>query len=135
MENLIIKRPCFYCGKGIKGRTDKKFCNDICRNQFNNKSNQEEGQHIRNINRILNRNRRILRSLLPKGSKSCSTTTGQLAFMQFHFSFYTHTHTNKNGNVFHFCYEFGYLTISQDKVIVVNRSTHLCLLSNTLQIP
>lgn len=25
------------CGKAIKGRTDKMFCSDLCRNRFHNK--------------------------------------------------------------------------------------------------
>lgn len=30
-------RYCLFCGERIKARIDKKFCNDSCRNAYNNK--------------------------------------------------------------------------------------------------
>ena len=31
---------CLECGEKIIGRSDKKFCNDACRNSYNNKQNK-----------------------------------------------------------------------------------------------
>lgn len=135
MENHVQARQCQCCSKTIRGRSDKKFCDDNCRNQFNNKIRGSENYHLRNINRILGRNRRILKELLPKGSEKVIISKRHLEFLQFHFCFYTHSHTNKKGNTFLFCYEFGYLTIAPDRVIVIRRSAHLNLLDPQPQFP
>ena len=29
-------KKCLSCGKLLKGRVDKKFCDDYCRNNYNN---------------------------------------------------------------------------------------------------
>ena len=126
-------RQCQYCAKTIRGRSDKKFCDDNCRNQFNNKIRESENHHLRTINRVLRRNRKILKELLPGDTDKVIITKRQLEFLQFHFCFFTHSHTNKNGNTFLFCYEFGYLTISPDRIIVIRRSAHLHLLSSLAQ--
>jgi hypothetical protein len=129
MEKESQPRLCQSCGKTIRGRSDKKFCHDNCRNQFNNKIRESESLHLKNINRILRRNRKILRDLLTPETDRVIISRAELEFLQFHFSFYTHSHTNKSGNTFHFCYEFGYLTISPERIIVIKRSAHLDLLN------
>jgi hypothetical protein len=49
------------------GRADKKFCNDLCRNNYNNQLNSNSYNLVRNINNILRRNRRIIEELNPSG--------------------------------------------------------------------
>ena len=34
-------RECLECGEPLKGRVDKKFCSDYCRNSHNNKVNKD----------------------------------------------------------------------------------------------
>ncbi len=57
-------KNCLACERPIKGRTDKKFCDDSCRNNYNNRLNSDATPLIRNINNILRKNRRILLDLL-----------------------------------------------------------------------
>ena len=62
-------KTCLACGKTLKGRIDKKFCDDYCRNNYNNQQ-KAKGNHsafVRNINNALLKNRKILESL--KGDK------------------------------------------------------------------
>jgi len=33
---IALLRHCRHCSKPVKGRTDKKFCSDGCRNAYNN---------------------------------------------------------------------------------------------------
>ncbi len=63
---------CVACGKLLKGRIDKKFCDDNCRNSYNNqqKAKGSYSAYVRTINNTLIKNRRILESLLPKGAES-----------------------------------------------------------------
>jgi hypothetical protein len=39
----------------------------------------------------------------------------------FSFKYFTHTYTNKKGNVYFFCYEYGYLLLEGDLLLVVKR--------------
>uniref|UniRef100_UPI00374D4ADE DUF2116 family Zn-ribbon domain-containing protein n=2 Tax=Ferruginibacter sp. TaxID=1940288 RepID=UPI00374D4ADE len=65
MTTDIAFKKCLTCGKTIKGRTDKKFCDDYCRNGYNNQLKAGDNNYVRNINNALRKNRRILESLLP----------------------------------------------------------------------
>jgi len=46
-------KNCPECDDKIKGRADKKFCSDACRNAFNNKLNSDANSTVRNINNAL----------------------------------------------------------------------------------
>ena len=58
-------RYCLNCNAEIKGRIDKRFCNDYCRNIYHNNLNKDSTNYIRNVNNILRKNRRILKKLNP----------------------------------------------------------------------
>ncbi|MEP7253841.1 MAG: hypothetical protein ABI683_15720, partial [Ginsengibacter sp.] len=68
------RKLCLTCGKQVKGRTDKKFCDDYCRNNYNNQLKSNSTNLIRNVNNALGKNRRILESLIP-GSEDIAKTT------------------------------------------------------------
>ncbi len=55
---------CLYCGNPVKGRTDKKFCNDYCRNNYNNQLKSKTVNIVRNINNALVKNIRILEGFI-----------------------------------------------------------------------
>ena len=59
------EKKCIECNKLLKGRADKKFCDDLCRNSYNNKLNSDTNGYVRNINNTLRKNRRILEETLP----------------------------------------------------------------------
>ncbi len=113
------KRLCPECGEVIKGRIDKKFCSDMCRNSFNNKVNSDTTNYVRNINNILRKNRRILEESL-QGEKT-TLARQKLVDKGFNFKYYTHHHTTRNNHTYIFCYEFGYLLIENDFVLIIKR--------------
>jgi hypothetical protein len=115
-----IERLCLECGKEVKGRRDKKFCDDQCRNTFNNKIGAETNPEIRHINGILKRNRKILEELLPPEGK-IKISAKRLRDLGFDFTFITHLYTTKTGSVYRYCYEFGYLLLEGDFYLVVRR--------------
>ena len=47
------KRRCLECNEEIIGRSDKKFCDDQCRNAYNNKKGSEKIMIVKKINKIL----------------------------------------------------------------------------------
>ena len=111
------EKPCLACGEPVKGRADKKFCDDLCRSNYNNKLNSDSTAEIRNINNILRRNRRILDSLVKNDGKT-RVLQMNLADRGFNFRFYTHTRLNPLGNEFRLCYDYGYM-LENDQVLVV----------------
>lgn len=116
---MADKRLCPECGEPIKGRVDKKFCSDACRNAYNNKQNADSTNYVRNVNNILKRNRRILEELNPEGKANVHKS--KLNDKGFDFSYFTNTYKNKNGETYHFCYEYGYLPIKGEFYLLVKR--------------
>jgi len=113
-------RQCQSCNKPIKGRSDKKFCDDYCRNNFNNQQRAEDNKLVRKINNALLRNRRILSNNLPESETVKRLKKETLAQQGFLFNFHTHQQNSTRGNLYRFCYEFGYLERG-DGVVVVRR--------------
>lgn len=112
-------RLCQNCGKPIQGRLDKKFCDDSCRNTYNNQQNAIPVNLIRNINNTLKKNRNILESLIPANEELAKTTRERLVRAGFNFRFFTHTYQSKKGNTYRYCYDFGYLELEGDWFLVV----------------
>ena len=112
---------CLTCDKHVKGRTDKKFCDDYCRNSFNNQLKATQNNLVRNINNALGKNRRILESLIHTTEEIAKTHKDKLLEKGFQFKYMTHTYTNKKGNVYFFCYDLGYMPLDNDWYLLVKR--------------
>lgn len=119
-----MSKYCLECEEEIKGRSDKKFCSDLCRNSYNNKINSESTNYVRNINGILRKNRRILEGLIPEGKETSKTRKDKLSSLGFNFQYYTNIYTTKKGVSYFFCYEFGYLPIENDYYFLVKRKEY-----------
>ncbi len=109
---------CLECGEKIIGRSDKKFCNDACRNSYNNKQNKDSSNLMRNINNKLRKNFRILSEQNFIDNKA-KTSKNKLSLAGFDFRFITHIKTYKNGAQYFFVYDFGYKLLDDDMVLVV----------------
>ena len=114
-------RLCLSCSKPVKGRTDKKFCDDYCRNNYNNQLKADSSNLVRNINNALGKNRRIMESLFVAGEEMAKTTKDKLLQKGFQFKYITHLYTNKKGNTYFFCYDLGYLPLDNDWYLIVKR--------------
>jgi hypothetical protein len=122
MAEALTLPSCKQCGKVLKGRIDKKFCDDSCRNNYNNAQNSDSTNLIRNINAILKKNRKILESFIAKSDKDMvKATKEKLIEAGFNFKHLTHTYKNKQGNLYIFCYEYGYLPLENDWMLLVHR--------------
>jgi len=118
---IAQERNCLSCGKAVKGRSDKKFCNDYCRNNFNNQLKREEKPLVRDINNILRKNRRILESLIKPGEPTAKSLKARMLELGFNLGYFTQIYTNKKGLVYYFCYEYGYLLLDGDWILIVKR--------------
>lgn len=121
MTAEIKPKLCLNCNKPVKGRTDKKFCDDYCRNNYNNQLKSNTINIVRNINNALGKNRRILENMFNEGEEMAKTTKSKLLQKGFQFKYFTHTYTNKKGNVYFFCYDLGYLALEGDWYLLVKQ--------------
>jgi len=118
IENVEPK-SCLKCGKTIRGRIDKKFCDDYCRNVYNNHVKADSNHYVRNINHILRKNRRILESLLPESRQDIKTNKDKLLLLGFCFQYFTNTNTNPRGETYFFCYDYGLKQLENDRYLIV----------------
>ena len=116
------QKACLECGESFHGRSDKKFCGDQCRNTFNNRCSQETNSIIRSVNHILRKNRKILEYLIP--DEDVRVSKRRLYEMGFNFEFATSRLITGDGQIYYFCYEFGYLALQDDVVQLVKRKDH-----------
>ncbi|AMR31981.1 hypothetical protein A0256_11375 [Mucilaginibacter sp. PAMC 26640] len=123
---MIAERTCLDCGDKLQGRADKKFCNDLCRNNYNNQLNSNSYNLVRNINNILRLNRRIIEELNPTGKTKI--TRDKMLIKGFNFDYFTSSFKTQAGSRYFFCYEYGYLPLDNDEVLLVKSKKELAKL-------
>lgn len=109
MNETNLKRNtnrCPYCDRLIEGRTDKMFCDDRCRNNYYYKVNSEQKAYIRYVNKILLKNRGILRTVNPYGRKLVSKRS--LEELGFDFNCYTSVYKTRKGKEYYLVYDQAY---------------------------
>jgi len=114
------QKLCLECSTPIKGRSDKKFCNDACRSAYNNGLNKDRRNLVRNINNRLKKNFRILESLNPEDKTKVSKS--KLTAKGFDFNYFTSIYTTKKGTVYYFVYNQGYLPLEGNYYALVKRN-------------
>lgn len=115
------EKLCLTCSKPVKGRSDKKFCDDYCRAAYNNDLKSAANNLIRNVNNALGKNRRILERLLPEGEPTAKTNKDKLLEKGFQFKYHTHLYQTKNEKTYFYCYEYGYLPLENNWYLIVKR--------------
>jgi hypothetical protein len=123
MSVLAEKKTSLASDKPLKGRIDKKFCDDYCRNNYNNqqKAKSSHSNYVRNINNALLKNRKILESILPNDEETAKANKDKLLRLGFQFKYFTHLYTTKTGKTYFYCYEYGYLPLENDWYLIVKR--------------
>ena len=99
---------CLNCSKELTGRTDKLFCDTYCKSSFHYKKKQGEKKSLfESIDKQLKTNRRLLK-LFNKAGKAV-VRKEELIAEGFNPKYLTHYWKNAKGEVYLFCYEFGFL--------------------------
>jgi predicted nucleic acid-binding Zn ribbon protein len=116
-------KKCLFCTKPLRGRADKKFCDDACRNSHNNqqKAKSNYSNYVRNINNTLFKNRRILEQILPANEEITRASQEKLVQKGYVFKYHTHTYTNHKGNIYYYCFDYGYLPLQNNRYLIVRR--------------
>ncbi|MCH2216779.1 MAG: hypothetical protein MK076_01675 [Flavobacteriales bacterium] len=115
MEN----RTCLECDNIVRGRVDKKFCSDYCRNAYNNRINKGSKNLIRNVNNRLRKNYKILSELNTRGKTKVLRT--KLYDQGFDFQLFTSIYTTKTGNTYFYVYDEGYLALENETFLLIKR--------------
>lgn len=105
-------RNCVSCGEEIEGRAGKKFCDLYCKSAHQYKINKEKKPSLFvAIDKQLRLNRRLLKDY----NKAGKSTIRKENFLNagFNPNYFTHYWKNKKGDVYLFCYEFGFLERSE----------------------
>ena len=108
------EKHCENCGKVLFGRTDKRFCNDTCRNTFNREKHLrekiKENENLPEIIRIIKRNYQILQSKrhgpLEEGLQLYMPVK-ELINDGFNFKYFTSIYEDEDG-LWRFCFERGW---------------------------
>ena len=99
---------CLYCSDPMEGRLDNMFCNPNCKSAHHYKrSHEKEASLYNQIDHQLKQNRRILKNF-NKGGKA-TIRKENLIGEGFNPKYFTHYWKNQKGDVYLFCFEFGFL--------------------------
>mgnify|MGYP001802905723 CR=1 FL=1 len=102
-----------YCDERPYGRAEQKFSSDFCRNQYHNQKKKSEYSYLRNINRILNRNRSILLRLYQQ--PRLTVRLDELLQAGFDPNYCTACIRNQQGTLIYYCYDMIYESVGPDK--------------------
>ncbi|WP_274474601.1 hypothetical protein [Mangrovimonas aestuarii] len=102
------ERTCLHCGKLLKGRSDKKFCDVHCKSSYQyQKTKSETPKFYVKVDKQIKLNRRILKFYNRAGKATIRREV--LLERGFNPRFFTHYWKNSKGDVYFFVYEFGFL--------------------------
>ncbi|MFK7787253.1 MAG: hypothetical protein AB8B56_19175 [Crocinitomicaceae bacterium] len=114
-------RTCLNCNTPIDGRAGKKYCDNYCKSNFNYiKNKSKENTFFKNVDAQLKKNRRLLKGFNKSGKSTIREE--KLLSAGFNPNFFTHYWKNSKGDVYLFCYEFGFnkrLENNQVKFVLV----------------
>ena len=105
---------CKECGKELRGRSDKKFCSDMCRNAFHNKKRKTELIKIAEVNKILIRNNRIFNKFLSENE--AFVDINQAINEGVDLTHFTSIQTNPIGEICFVCYDTGFVIKSLNMI-------------------
>ena len=114
MYTLLSQAVCRQCGHTLRGRSDKQFCDDSCRNQFNNQLNRGHQLLMRRVHSILRRNKKILEDIRKQG-KTC-VPAEMLLREGFSFRHCTAVETPTGKPQVFYCYDEGYRWVNEEAI-------------------
>lgn len=121
------KKKCQHCNDTFEGRTDKIFCSDYCKSAFHyNRNKEKQKSRFKLVDDHLKTNRRILSKFNKAGL--AVVRKEELEKQGFNPNFFTNYFKTKKGEVYLFCYEFGFLKktdAGKSKYVLVKWQTYM----------
>ncbi len=103
---------CPYCTTEITGRSNKKYCSVHCKSAHQYEKRKTEEQLYYSIDKQLKVNRKILKAYNKSGFSTVRKE--KLLLEGFNPKYFTHYWKNKKGQVYLFCYEYGFLELKEN---------------------
>lgn len=122
----MSKIKCPICNSPFSGRADKKYCSDQCRYIANNKHKIEIERPIQEINKVLRRNRSILKQLCPAGKGIVRREI--LEAMGFDPSVFSSLYLTSAKQVYYICYDYAFTPILDhliEKALIVYKQDYM----------
>ncbi len=113
-------RYCPSCNQEIIGRSDKIYCDPYCKSAHQYEYKKRDEKLYFEIDKQLKTNRKILK----KYNRQGKTTLRKEALIAegFNPKYFTHYWKSSKGNLYMFCFEFGFLAIKEknnDKYLLI----------------
>lgn len=108
---------CENCGKELKGRSDKRFCDDSCRNTYNHRQRMPDNEVMSPVINILKKNRNILMTEFDKDHRTM--TKSELMSLGFNFDYCTQRKTLSLSQ-YYFCFDYGYELLPNDQIEIIS---------------
>jgi hypothetical protein len=112
---------CKICSKEIIGRSDKKFCSVRCKNYYHTNLRRVTSMAVKDIDKILHRNRSILLEIIGKHKTQIKVERIVLDKKKFNFKYHTHYNTNSAGKVYYFVYDLAWMSFSDDEILIIHK--------------
>lgn len=132
MQPLRSTLICLNCGAEIKGRRDKKYCDNQCKAEYHNRHKSFGELYIQNTQRITRHNRKILRTLSPEGKATVRRDV--LDQMGYDYRYFSGIFKTQSG-IYYLVYDYAFSPIIEkgiEKALIVQRQDYMDHL--TLQI-
>jgi hypothetical protein len=114
-------KKCKICNNQIVGRSDKKFCSLKCKNYYHVNLRKVTDSVVKDINKILHRNRSILLELTGKHKTQIKIDRIFLDQKKFNFKYHTHLIKNSKGKNFFYVYDFAWMEFSDNEILIVRK--------------
>ena len=104
---------CLNCKSQLKGREGKKYCSPSCKSAHQYEVRKIKDAFYLKVDKQLKINRKVLK----KYNQSGYTTLRKSVLLNegFNPKFFTHYWKNSKGQVYLFCYDFGFLHVKKDQ--------------------
>ena len=111
------KKQCLFCGEALLGRSDKKYCDDNCRNNHHYQMRKDDNEVIKSVNTSLIKNREILRSLA--ANTKTMVMKEKLVDANFNFNVMTSVYRTRKGSEYKVLYDYAYRVVNEYEVLIL----------------
>lgn len=117
-----MDKLCMQCHAALRGRSDKKFCDDHCRSLYFSQQNKCTNDCIKFISSRLKKNRMILKKL--HSQKKFTISLHHLPIFGLDLFFYTHIYKVENGDAYNMVYDYGYKHGPKNEIHIIHSTTN-----------
>ena len=112
---------CLLCHQPVRGRSDKKFCSLSCKNAYHHAQKTENEDVVKETDRILRKNYKILQSLL-NGANERIIDNEILEILGFQWNYLTRLFKNRENTEYFVLYDCAWHRLSPRQVKIIKKT-------------